>query len=118
MIEAQQVENGCLQIVYVNEVFHDVETQFVRDAIRQAALDAAAGQPDCVSLGMMIAAEAAAQSRIRLDHRRAAKLAAPDHKRLIEQATLLQVLYQRGGPAVGVRAILAMVAYQVGMGVP
>ena len=55
--------------------------------------------------GMVVAAQAAAQRGVGLDHRRAAELAAPDHQRVVEQAALLEVLDQRGGGPVGGAAV-------------
>ena len=45
-----------------------------------------------IRLRVMVAAQAAAEGGVRLDHRRAAELAAPDDQRVVEQAALLQVL--------------------------
>ena len=56
----------------------------------------------------MITAVAAA-----LDHGRAAKLAAPDHKRILEQPALFQILYESRAGLVGILAVALNVLYQM-----
>ena len=90
-----------MQVVHVNLVLHDVESQLIGFAQRDAGLDAAAGQPHRERVGMMVAAVAAA-----LHHRRAAKFAAPDDQRVLEHAALLQILDQRRARLIGVLAVL------------
>ena len=51
------------------------------------------------ALRMMIAAPAFSGNAQRLNQRRAAKLAAPDDQRTVQQATLLQVFEQSSGRA-------------------
>ena len=75
---------------------HGAVAEFVGRAVGDAALDAAAGQPDREALDVMVAAVA-------LGHRRPAELAAPDHQRLVEHAALLQVLDQRGRALIDLR---------------
>src|SRR5262249_35242368 len=53
-----------------------------------------------------------------LDHRGPAELAAPNHQSVFEHASLLQVLNQRRGRAIGVLAVLLDVSGQVAMLVP
>ncbi len=101
VVEAEQVQQRRVQIVDVDAVVRRVETEVVGRAQRDARLDAAAGQPDREGVGVMIASVVAA-----LHHRRAAKLAAPDHQRFVQQAEPFQILDQRGRRPVGVGAVL------------
>ena len=78
-VEAQQVQDGGVQVVDVNPVARDVEAELVALAERDAGLDAAAGQPHCECVRMMVAAVVAAA----LHHGRAAEFAAPNHERLV-----------------------------------
>src|SRR5438067_9501613 len=73
MIEAEQMQNRGLQIVNVNRLLDDVKPQLVSLTIGDAGFHSAAGQPHRESLGMMIAAELAAEGRVCFDHRRAAE---------------------------------------------
>jgi hypothetical protein len=56
---------------------------------RSARLDAAARQPGGERLRMMVAAEAAAERGVGLDHGSAAEFPAPHDKRVAEQSALL-----------------------------
>src|SRR5437762_2435215 len=78
-IEAHQVQHGGVDVGDVVAVLDGVEADLVGDAVGNAALDAAAGQPGAEALRMMVAAVA-------LGTRRAAELRAPDDDRLFEQA--------------------------------
>ena len=101
MVEAEQVQDRRVQVVDVDLILRDVEAELVGLADSDAGLHAAAGHPHGEGVRMMVAAVGAA-----LHHRRAAKLAAPDHQRVVEQAALLQILDQRGAGLVGVVAVL------------
>ncbi len=68
--------------------------------------------------GMVVAAQAAAERGVRLDHRRAAELAAPDDQRVVEQPAPLQVEHQRRGGPVGLAALGLQAAGDVGVVVP
>src|SRR5947209_17985107 len=89
VIQAEQVKNRRLEVVDMHGILGDVEAEIVCRAVDQAGFDAAAGEPDCEGLGVMIAAEAALEDRVVLNHRGAAEFAAPDNKRVIAQAALL-----------------------------
>src|SRR5262245_33039769 len=56
VIQAEQMENGRMQVVEVADVLDGVNAQLVGRSVHGAALDAAARQPDAETLGMMIAA--------------------------------------------------------------
>src|SRR5437588_12205806 len=91
VVEAEQVQDGRLKVVDVHRLVDDVEAEVVGFAIGHAAPDAAASQPDRERLRMVIAAEAATERRVALDHRRSAELAAPDDERVVEQAAPLEI---------------------------
>ena len=101
VIESEQMQQRRVQIVHVDLVLHDVETEFVGFAESDARFDAAAGHPHRERLRMMIAAQFASGVRIAFHHRRAAEFAAPDDQRVVEQAALFQILDQRGAGLVG-----------------
>ena len=46
VIDPQLIEHRCVQVMYVNDVFHRVIPQIIAFAVRDAALDPAAGHPD------------------------------------------------------------------------
>ena len=77
VIEAEQVQDGGVQVVDVDFVLGGVEAEFVGLADGDARFHAAAGQPHGEAVRMMVAAIVAA-----LDHGRAPKLAAPNDQRV------------------------------------
>ena len=103
VVEAHQVENGGVQIVDVNASFDGVVAEVVGGAVDVAALDAAARQPHREAVAMMIPAGGP------FAHRRAAKLAAPDHQRVVEQAAGLEVAQKRGDGPVALAGMGAVV---------
>ena len=56
VIKAQQVHNGRLEVVNVDGVFGDGESEFVGFAVLETAFDAAASEPDRIAVWIMIAA--------------------------------------------------------------
>ena len=85
-VEAELVQDRGVDVGDVVAVLDGVEAELVGRAVDDAALDAAAGQPDREAVGVVVAAVAA------LRPGRAAELGRPDDQRLVEQAALLQVL--------------------------
>ena len=77
---------------------HGTIAEFVRRAVRDAALDAAAGEEQREAEDVVVAPGA-------LAHRRAAELAAPNDQRVVQHAALLEILDQSGrGLVVSCRA--------------
>ena len=66
-------------------VFGGAEADGVGGAVSDARFDAAAGEPDGVAPGIVVAAFAL------LAHGHAAEFAAPDHERVVPQAAALEV---------------------------
>ena len=85
MVEAEQIENRGVNVGHVVAVFGRVKAELVRGAVDDAALDAAAGQRNCKSIGMMVAAVAA------LSAGRATEFGGDYDDRLVEQTAVLQV---------------------------
>ena len=88
VVEAELVQDRRLQIVNVDLVFGGAEGEFVRLAVRVAALDAAACEEDRVAIGEVIAAEDAAASR-------AAIADGPPSHRAADLAALLTLHFQQ-----------------------
>jgi hypothetical protein len=101
VVDAQQVQHRRVQVVHRDDVLHGVIAELVGRAVRDAALDPAAREPEREALDVMVAAVA-------LGHRRAAELAAPDHQRVLEHAALLQVQHQRRRGLVHLAAFITM----------
>jgi hypothetical protein len=93
VVEAEQVEQGGVEIMDGNRVAGDAVTEFIGFTVNGAAFDAAAGEEDRKCLDVVIAAVA-------LGHRGAAEFAAPDDEGVFEHAALLEVGEQGGGALV------------------
>src|SRR6185437_2335360 len=113
VIEAEAIENRRVEVVDVDLVLDDVETEVVAFPDRNAGLDAAPRHPHCEGIRVMIAAIVAA-----LHHRRAAEFAAPDDERAVQHSALLEVLNQGGGGLVGIDTIFLDVVSQIRVLVP
>ena len=55
VIEAEEMEDGCVQIVDVNFVGDGLETKFVGRTMNHAAFDPAASEPHGKAIGVVIA---------------------------------------------------------------
>src|SRR4030095_9780024 len=56
VVDAQQMEDGRVQVVYVDDVFDRVVAEFIRCAVGQAAFDAAAAQEHRIAFHVVVAA--------------------------------------------------------------
>src|SRR5688500_5567716 len=96
VIKTKLVKDGRLQVVHVHAVLGRVEAEVVRRTVGEARLDAPARHPERERIRVMIATPLFEIINLPLKKRRAPKLAAPDHKRVVEQSALLQIADQRG----------------------
>ena len=92
VVEAEQVQQGRVQVVDVGLVLDAVEAEFVGLAVGDAGADAAAGEPHGEGVDVVVAAGLVAV----FAHRRAAEFAAPDDQGLLEQAAGLEVADEAG----------------------
>src|SRR5215475_933027 len=73
VVEAEEMEQGGVEVVHMDTVPGGVESEFIRFAEGDPRADAAAGQPNGEAIWVVIASIVAP-----LHHRGAAKLSAPD----------------------------------------
>src|SRR5579864_5839695 len=111
-VDAEQVQHGGMQVGSAAAVGNGPVAEIVSGAIRLAALDAAAGQPDAESIRMVIAAILVLRAGS------PAELAAPENQRRIEQTTSLQVGKQAGHRQIRLFATVAGAGGIVVVGVP
>ena len=114
VVKPEQMEHGGVQVVHVDLVFHHVEAQVVRLSQGSAGADAAAGQPHGEGVGMVVAAVGFGP----LDHGRATEFATPEHQGLVQQPSLLEILYQSRRGSIGIPAVLLNALGEVGVLVP
>ena len=86
MMQSQQMQNGCVEIMNTDRVFNDSVPEFIGCTISSSAFDPAARHPGCESLHVMIAAGIAVCRLLRCW--RSAEFAPPDHQSRIQQAPL------------------------------
>ena len=90
MIEAEEREDGCVQVVDMDFVLHGFRAEFVSGAVSLAALDATACDPCAHCAAVVVAARRVVAIAILCDG--AAEFAAPDDERLVKQPALLEIL--------------------------
>src|SRR5690349_4679450 len=93
MIEAEQREDRGVQVVDMNATLDGAVAELAGRAVDGSAFHAATGHPGAEAAPVVIAAGLRASAVVARDG--ATELAPPDHQRLVEQVTLLQVLEQR-----------------------
>src|SRR4029079_19529086 len=81
MLQAQQMQDGRLQIVHMDWISDGAKAEFIGFAQGNAGLDAAAGQANGEGVDMMVAADRVAI----FSHGSATEFAAPDNESRIEQ---------------------------------
>ena len=94
VIKAEQVEDCRLEIVNIDFVPGDRETQFVGLAISDSFLNAGAGQKNRKTIRVVIPAQNIAAGSPAFAERSAAELAAPNDQSVIQQTALAQILEQ------------------------
>ena len=97
----------------MDRIGDDVEAEVVRFPMDVPSADAPAGQPEGEAAVVMIASVVSA-----LHHRGAAKFAAPDEERFIEQSALLEIEDEGGAGLVGVLRVLFHSVGEVAVLVP
>ena len=85
MVETQSVQDSRMQIPNVDWCLNDIEAKVITHADSRAILDTTAGQPHCKRVWVMVSTILTAS----LDHWRTSELAAPNHKCILKQASLL-----------------------------
>jgi len=86
MIDAHRVQNGGVKIMNMNGILDNVVAKLVGFAVTKSGLEPTTGEKHRETSGMMIAT-VIADSALRIN--RAAKLTAPNHQGILQEATLL-----------------------------
>src|SRR5262245_55013443 len=97
MVETQEVQESRMQVMDMDRVRSDVETQLVGLAVRVAGPDAAPREPQAEAAVVMVAAVVPA-----LHHRRPSEFAPPEDERIREEPALLEIRDERSAGLVGV----------------
>ena len=101
VVEAEGVEEGGVEVVHVDRVFHGAVTEVVGGAVGESTPDAAAGHPDGENVRVVVTAI------VVFGHRGAAELATPEDEGVVEEAALVEVLEEPGDGFVDFGALVA-----------
>ena len=103
-----------MQVADVDAIAGDVEAKFIAFSQRHAGLGTSSRHPHRERIGMMVSTIIATA----LDHRCPSKLSAPNHQRVFEQPSLLEILEQCRASLIGILAILFKIIDQVAVLIP
>src|SRR5262245_40490692 len=117
VLETEAVQDRGVKIVNVHRILDDVVAVIVGRSVTDAGADAAAGHPGAEAAAVMVAAMVV-RSKCALAVDGAAKLAAPDDERVVEQAALFEVLHEGGAWLIGVARLALDLARQARVLVP
>ena len=90
MIEAHQVQQRGVKVVYAGRVLGSLKSELVTCSVAMSPLDACAGKKTGEGIGVVVAACA-----VGLQERHATKLRGPHNQRVFQQAPLLHVSNER-----------------------
>ena len=113
VVEAEQVEDGRVEVVDVDHVFDGLVAELVGGTEAEPMLDARAGEPGGEALGVVVAARGPL-----LERGHAAELGGPDDERVVEQSAGLEVDQERGRGLVEDRAVAVVVGLDAAVAVP
>jgi hypothetical protein len=113
VIDAQEMEQGGVEIMHVNLVHRGTEAVIVRRSVRETAPDAASRHPDCETIRVMISSVGTALSR-----RGPAEFAAPDDEGVLEHAQGFEIGKQTGDWFVDFGGIAFVITGEVLMLIP
>ena len=120
VIDAEQVEQGGVEIVDVDSTGHDAVAEVIGFAVGEAGFDSAAGHPGAEALGLVFASvliDGGFAAEV-LAPGGASKLAAPEHERVFEQAACFEVFQEGSNGLIGLGAEFGKIATNVAVMVP
>ena len=112
VFDAQQVQHGCMEVVYLGAFVHGLVAPLVSRSVNGARLHSATGQPNREPVLIVIA------TILPLGEWCAAKFAGPDDQCFIEQAALSKVLEQRSDRLVNCQRIIFVSRLEAVMLIP
>ena len=82
VIKTEAVEEGGVEVVDVNFIADNLQTEWIRFTHHLTGLDAPASQPEAEGIGVMVSTSGGLIFMTSLHHGCAAELSTPDHQRL------------------------------------
>src|SRR5262249_26290551 len=111
-VQSELVKHRSVDVGHIVPVLDSMEADFIGSSMRDAALDAAPRQPYRKTKRMMVAAVGALRAR------RPAELGREHHKRVVEQAALLQILEETGDRLIYLLAKFGMSLLEITVRIP
>ena len=119
MVETEQVEHSGLEVIYVDQVFENVQAEIIGFPNDLAGFDASAGHPHCEAVGVVIASGVGGVfGTAEFRHRGATEFTAPDNEGIVEHAALLEVFDEGGHGLVRRLALLGEARVDGGVVIP
>ena len=84
VVDAKKMENGGLEVMDMDRVFHGVETKLIGSAITGTRFGPPSSQPGGKGVGVMIPAPSWTVFDVSLNERSPAKFTAPDNQCVVE----------------------------------
>ena len=117
MVDAEEMQDGGVQVMHMHGIFGHVVAEVVGLAVTGAGLHAAAGHPHGEATRVVVASGFRAVP-FALAGDAAAEFAAPDDERVLEQSASLEVLDQRRAGLVRVTATRGAPGSEAAMVIP
>ena len=117
VVDPEEMQERRLEVVNMHRILHDVVAEVVGFAVHHAGLDAASGHPDAEAARVVVAT-VFVRGQPALAVHRAPEFAAPDDQRVVQHASLFEVLQQARGGLIGFHGALGHTGDQASMMVP
>ena len=91
VVDPQAFQDGCIEVVNVDRIFQDVVAEIVGLSVNDPGLDSTTSHPLGVAAWMVVATVVAlCQPALAING--PAEIAAPDHERVVEHSSLLEIV--------------------------
>ncbi len=102
MIEAEEMEEGGVEVMDADAAFDGTEPEFVGGTVSHAAADTGAGQPDAEAVVIVIATELGFAAIAQFDGWGSTELTAPEDEGVLEETALFEIGHEGGDGAIDV----------------
>src|SRR5689334_8103790 len=101
MIESKEMKNSSMKIIYMNWIFLNVISEFIRFAVSHSGFYSSSCHPDRVATRMVITSIVLI-TQVSLTIICSSEFSSPNHERFIEQSSLFQVHHKSSRRSVGI----------------
>ena len=117
VIDAKQMQDRGLQIVYVDGLFSDIEAEVVGTAVNVSLANTTSGEPDTEGLWMMVAS-VGLLTATDFAHGCSSKFSGHHDKCFIQQTALIEIVDESGDAAVGHFTVPAKSSSEIAVMIP